>query len=73
MAFIESIPQNIKKEHEMCQKQFFIILATVISGMPTPEICFSQGQLRARQTILSKKRYSDSLSGRGSKTQPSSL
>jgi len=54
-----------------CAKNnFLIILATAISGMPTPEICFSQGQLR--RTILSKKRYSDSLSGRGSNTQLSS-
>jgi len=25
---------------------FFVILATAISGMPTPEICYSPGQLK---------------------------
>jgi len=53
-----------------CAKIFLIILATAISGMPTPKICFSPGQLK--RTILPKKRYSDSLSGRGSNTQPTS-
>jgi len=47
----------------------FIILATVISGMPMPEICFSAVQFR--RTILPKEHYGDSLSGRGSNAQPS--
>jgi len=41
---------------------------TAISGMPTPEICFSPGQLR--RTILPKERYGDSLSVAESDTQP---
>jgi len=46
-------------------------LATAISGMLMPEICFLPGQVR--RTILSKEHHSDSLSGRGSKAQPSDL
>jgi len=49
---------------------FFIILATAISGMPTPEICFLPGQLR--RTILPKERCGDSLSVGESDTQSSS-
>jgi len=31
----------------MCQEMFFLaILATVIRGMPTPEMCYFPGQLR---------------------------
>jgi len=36
-----------------------MILATAISGMPTPEICFSPGQLK--RTILAWERYGDSV------------
>jgi len=63
MGLSEYIPQDIKKQHKMCQKIVFIILATAVSVLPTPEVCFSQGRLR--RTILPKKRYSDSLSGCG--------
>jgi len=48
-----------------------MILATAISGMPTPEICFLPGQLR--RTILPKQRYGDSPRFGESDTQPSSL
>jgi len=44
-----------------------INLATAVRGMPMPEICFLPGQLR--WTLL--HRYSCSLGGRGSNTQPS--
>jgi len=45
MAVIENVPPNITKQHEMCQEMFFfIILATAISGIPAPEICFLPGQ-----------------------------
>jgi len=42
------------------KKCFFIILATAISGMPTPEICFLPG--RFRLTILPKYHHGESLS-----------
>jgi len=45
----------------------FSILVTASSGKPTPELCFLPRRLR--QT-LPKERYGDSLSGRGSTTQP---
>jgi len=48
---------------------FLTILATAISRMPMPEICFLPGQFR--QTMLPKERHDDSLSGRGSNVQPS--
>jgi len=45
----------------MCQVMFFsIILATGISGMPAPEICFLQGQFRLK--ILPKEQHGESLS-----------
>jgi len=34
-------------------------LATAVSGMPAPEICFSPGQFR--QTILPKQHHGESL------------
>jgi len=46
MALIENIPLNIKNGMRCAKKCFFIILAAVIIGMPTPEICFLPGQLR---------------------------
>jgi len=49
---------------------FLFILVTVIGGRPKPELCFLPGRLR--WTLLPKVRYGDSLSGRGSNTQPSS-
>jgi len=53
----------------MCQEMlFFIILATAISGMPMPEICFLPGWFR--RTILPNSHHGDSQSGRGSNTQP---
>jgi len=47
------------------------MVATAISGMTTPEICFLTGQLR--RTILPKDRYGDSLSvgESATATQPS--
>jgi len=55
----------------MCQEMFFfIILATTISGMPMPEICFLPGQFR--QTILPKEHHGESLSVCELDTQPSS-
>ena len=42
------------------KKHSFIILATAISGMPTPEICFFPGQFRL--TILPKEHHGKSLS-----------
>jgi len=48
---------------------FFIILATAISDMPMPEICFLPGPFR--RTILPKEHHGDSPSGRGSNSQPS--
>jgi len=51
------------------RKFLLIILATAISGMPMPEICFLPGQFR--RTILPKEHHGDSLSGCGSKAQPS--
>jgi len=48
------------------------MVATAISGMTTPEICFLPGQLRRK--ILPKERYGDSLSvgESAAATQPSS-
>jgi len=48
---------------------FFIILATAINGMPTPEICFLSGQLK--RTVLPKEHHGESLSVRDLDTQPS--
>jgi len=48
---------------------FLIILATSISSMLMPQICFLTGQFR--RTILPKEHHGDSLSGRGSNAQPS--
>jgi len=48
-----------------------LILLTAIGGRPKPEICFLPGRLG--RTLLPKERYGDSLSGRGSITQPSNL
>ena len=47
MALIENIPLNVKNRRR-CVKNcsFFVILAMAISGMPTPEICYSPGQLK---------------------------
>jgi len=68
MALVQNIPLNIKNGMRCAKKCcFFFILATAISGMATPEMCFLPGQLR--WTLLPKKRYGNSLSGRGSNTQ----
>ena len=40
----------------MCQEMFFLILATAISGMPTPEIGFSPGQFRLYDLVQGKPR-----------------
>jgi len=48
---------------------FFEFLVTAIGGRSKPESCFLPGRLR--WTLLSKDRYSNSLSGCGSYTQPS--
>jgi len=53
----------------MCQEIFFMVVATGLSGMPTPGICFIPGQLR--WTLLPKERYGDSVSVGESVTQPS--
>jgi len=47
---------------------FFIILATGISGMPMPQICFLPEQFGL--IILPKEHHGDSLSSRGSNAQP---
>jgi len=52
-----------------CNVLFFTILMTAIGGRPKPEFCFLLGQLR--WTLLPKERCGNSLSGRGSNTQPS--
>ena len=52
----------------MCQGKFFIISATAIRGMPTPEMCFLPWQFRL--TILPKEHYYESLSVGESDTQP---
>jgi len=56
------IPHWTLKSSMRCAKKCFsfIILATAIRGMPTPEICFLPGQFRL--TIMPKERYSESLS-----------
>jgi len=46
-----------------------ILVTTIISGRPKPELCFFSGRLRL--TFLFKERYGDSLVGRGSNTLPS--
>jgi len=46
-------------------------LATAISGIPMPEICFLPGQFR--RTILPKEHHGDSLGDRGSNAQPFDL
>jgi len=46
MTLIENIPLNVKNSMRCVKKCFFIILATSISGMPTPEICYLPGQLK---------------------------
>jgi len=48
---------------------FFTILATAISGMPMPEICFLPGQLRL--TILPKVHHGESPRVCELDTQPS--
>jgi len=48
---------------------FLLILVTAIGGRPKPELCSLPGRLR--WTLLPKEHYGNSLSGRGSKTQPS--
>jgi len=47
---------------------FFIILATAISGMSKPEMCFLSG---SRLTILPKEHHGESLSVCELFTQPS--
>jgi len=55
-------------EKQPCHEMFFVkMLATTISGMPTPEICFLPGQLR--WTLLPNEYYGDSLSSPGSNPQ----
>jgi len=46
----------------------FRILVTAIGDRPKPEICFFPRRLK--WTLLPKERYGESLSGRGSNTQP---
>jgi len=54
----------------MCEETLFcIILATAISDMPTPEICFLPGQFRL--TILPKEHYGESVGVCELDTQPS--
>jgi len=53
----------------MCQESFFIISATAISDMPTPEIGFLPGQFRV--TILPKEHHGESLSVCELDTEPS--
>ena len=53
----------------MCQENFFIILATAISDMPTLEICFLPGQFRLK--ILPKEPHGESLNVCESDRQPS--
>jgi len=45
--------------------QMFVFFVTAISGRPKPELCFFPGR------CLPKERYGNSLSGRGSNSQPS--
>jgi len=45
MALIENIPLNFKNSMRSAIN-FFIILPTSTSGMPTSETCFLSGQLR---------------------------
>jgi len=49
-------------------KAVYWFLVVAIGGRPKPEICFLLGQLGWMP--LPKERYSNSLSGRGSNTQP---
>jgi len=51
------------------KKCFFLTLATAITGMPTPEICFLPGQFR--RTLLPKEHHRESLSVCELFTQPS--
>jgi len=60
---------TLKNSMTCGKKCFFIILATAISGMPTPEICFLPGQFRL--TILPKDHHGESLSVCELDTQPS--
>jgi len=70
VALIENIPLNVKNGMRCIKKRFFFIIsATAISGMPTPEICYSPGQMK--RTIFPQERYGDSLSVGESDTQPS--
>ena len=63
-------PHWTKKNSMRCTKICFsIILATAVSGIPTPEICFLPGQFRP--TILAKEHYGESLSVCELDTQPS--
>jgi len=52
-----------------CAKKCFFFVVLAMQLEPTPEICFTQGQLR--RTIFSKERYGDSLSVGETHTQPS--
>jgi len=71
VAVIKNIPLNIKNSMRCAKKCFFfIILATAISGMPAPEICFLLGQFRL--TILAKERHGESPGVCQLDTQPSS-
>jgi len=70
VAVIENIPVNIKNSMRCAKKCFLkIILATAISGMPAPEICFLPGQLRL--PILPKEHHGESLGVCELFTQPS--
>ena len=69
MAFIDNTPLNIKNSMRCAKKCSFIILATAISGMPTPEICFFPGQFRL--TILPQEHHGESLRVCELNTQPS--
>ena len=69
-AVIENTPTGQKKiAWDVPRYAFFIILATAVSGIPTPERCFLPGQFRP--TILAKEHYGESLSVCELDTQPS--
>jgi len=60
VAVIESIPLNIKNGMRCAKKCLFsTILATAISSLPAPEICFLPGHFRL--TILPKEHHNESL------------
>jgi len=69
-SYWKYLTEHSKIAWDVPRNVFFIILATAISGMPAPEICFLPEQFRL--TNLPKEHHGESLSVCELDTQPSS-